>query len=270
MPFTPSHAVVALPFARSALVPAAVAVGAMTPDLPLFIPGGPLRYSMTHAFASLPLTVAAALILLLVWRCVLRPAARELSPDWLARRLPADWDAGARAGLTETFARRGSRTPSLSGTALLLVALAIGIASHIVWDLFTHEGRWGVELIPALGAQVGPVPGYKWLQHASSAAGLAIIGVWALRRLRHADAEAFAPRLLPTWVRRGWWLSLPLILVVALVGGYAAHGPFRSGFGMEHLAYAVLPEACAIWGALTFVLCVAILAGRRRLLEWSA
>ena len=33
MPFTPSHAVVALPFIRSPLVPAAIAVGAMTPDL---------------------------------------------------------------------------------------------------------------------------------------------------------------------------------------------------------------------------------------------
>ena len=39
MPFTPSHAVVALPFLRTPLVPAAIAVGAMTPDLPLFVRG---------------------------------------------------------------------------------------------------------------------------------------------------------------------------------------------------------------------------------------
>ena len=37
MPFTPSHAVVALPFVRTPLVPAAIAVGAMAPDLPLFV-----------------------------------------------------------------------------------------------------------------------------------------------------------------------------------------------------------------------------------------
>lgn len=39
MPFTPSHAIVALPFVRSPLAPAAVAVGAMAPDLPLFTRG---------------------------------------------------------------------------------------------------------------------------------------------------------------------------------------------------------------------------------------
>lgn len=260
MPFTPSHAVVALAFPRTPLVPAAVAVGAMTPDLPLFVPDGPLRYSVTHTFAWIPVTVVVALALLLVWRCVLRPAARELSPEWLARRLPADWDAGMRAGLTETFARRGRAVPSLAGTALLLVALAIGVASHIVWDLFTHEGRWGVELIPALTAAAGPVPGYKCLQHGSSAAGLAIIALWAVLWVRSADAAASVSRVLPTWVRWGCWLSLPALLLGALVFGYAAYGPFRTGFGVEHLAYAVLPQACAVWGVLVIGVCLAVVA----------
>ncbi|WP_262927685.1 DUF4184 family protein [Microbacterium sp. NIBRBAC000506063] len=48
MPFTPSHAVVALPFVRTPLLPAAIAVGAMAPDLPLFLRGTPLTYQVTH------------------------------------------------------------------------------------------------------------------------------------------------------------------------------------------------------------------------------
>ena len=104
MPFTPSHAVVALPFVRTPLVPAAIAIGAMTPDLPLFVRGLPLHYGVTHSFAWLPATVVVALALLLVWRCVLRPAVRELSPRWLAVRLPAQWDVGAGAALRETLA----------------------------------------------------------------------------------------------------------------------------------------------------------------------
>ncbi|MGK3950645.1 DUF4184 family protein, partial [Microbacterium sp. K2] len=48
MPFTPSHALVALPFIRTPLVPAAIAIGAMTPDLPLFLRGIGLPYSFTH------------------------------------------------------------------------------------------------------------------------------------------------------------------------------------------------------------------------------
>ena len=86
MPFTPSHAVVALPFVRTPLLPAAVAVGAMTPDLPLFLRGTPLSYQATHT--NLLLSGLLALALLVLWYGLLRPAVRELSPDVLARRLP--------------------------------------------------------------------------------------------------------------------------------------------------------------------------------------
>ena len=60
MPFTPSHAVVALPFLRTPLVSAAIAVGAMAPDLPLFLRGMPLHYGLTHSLAWLPGTRSAA------------------------------------------------------------------------------------------------------------------------------------------------------------------------------------------------------------------
>ncbi|MGB4777455.1 DUF4184 family protein, partial [Microbacterium sp.] len=91
MPFTPSHAVVALPFVRTPLVPAAIAVGAMTPDLPLFVRGTPLTYQTTHTNPGL--TTALAAVLLALWYLLLRPAVRELSPESLARRLPPEWDA---------------------------------------------------------------------------------------------------------------------------------------------------------------------------------
>ena len=165
MPFTPSHAVIALPFVRTPLVPAAIAVGAMTPDLPLFVRILPLHYGRTHAFEWLPVTVLLALLLLLVWRCVLRPAVRELSPTWLAMRLPGEWDRGTTAALRETFAGAPAATASWRSILLLVASLVIGVVSHIVWDLFTHEGRWGVAAFPALGEEWGPLPVYKWLQH---------------------------------------------------------------------------------------------------------
>ena len=182
MPFTPSHAVVALPFVRTPLVPAAIAVGAMAPDLPLFVRFSPLGYGRTHDLAWLPATVLLALALLLAWRCVLRPAARELSPRWLAGRLPAEWDRGAAGSLRDTLGVRTVRAPgrpqrrsvSWRAVALLVVSLALGVVSHIAWDLFTHEGRGGVDLFPALAEQWGPLAGYKWLQHGSSVVGLAI------------------------------------------------------------------------------------------------
>ncbi|MFE7846360.1 DUF4184 family protein [Microbacterium sp. NPDC057407] len=265
MPFTPSHAVVALPFVRTPLVPAAIAVGAMAPDLPLFVRFLPLGYGLTHDVAWLGATTVLALVLLLVWRTLLRPAIRELSPRALAERLPVEWDAGAPAAFRETFAvlpAAGLASQrwrvSWGGLVLLAVSLALGVVSHIVWDLFTHEGRWGVAAIPALAEEWGALPGYKWLQHGSSVIGLAVLGVWMMVWLSRRDATGQVARVLPHGVRWAWWASLPVVLLVAWAGGLAVLGPIDSDFTVAHLAYRVLPPACAAWGLATAVLCAAV------------
>jgi hypothetical protein len=250
VPFTPSHAVVALPFARTRLVPAAIAVGAMTPDLPLFVRGTPLTYAMTHDLWRLPLATAVALILLLVWRLILRPAASGLAPRFVAERLPPEWDVGARATVRETF-------PSATGTCLLVASLALGVVSHIAWDAMTHEGRGGVALVPALAEIWGPLPGYRWLQYASGAAGLIILGVWAARELLRRPRRN-QPARTSAVVRVAWWLSLPLTLGTAWLWGWAAYGPLTAEFTMAHLAYRVLPPACGWWGAATLILCLSV------------
>lgn len=264
MPFTPSHAIVALPFIRTPLIPAAIAVGAMTPDLPLFVRGTPLTYAVTHSWAALLVTVFVAFGLLLAWRCLLRPAVRELSPRWLAARLPAEWDMLAgEAALDAVGADR--RHPRDRGYPLLLAAsLLLGVISHIVWDSFTHEGRWGVELIPALDEEWGGMLGYKWMQHGSSVVGLVVIAVWAAVWLTRQDATSAVSRVLPAAARVAWWASLPVILIVAWVMGLWAYGPLDVDFGVVHLAYRVLPPACAAWGLLTLVLAVVVQMVRAR------
>ncbi len=266
MPFTPSHAVVALPFVRTPLVPAAIAIGAMTPDLPIFLRGVGLRYSITHTWSWLPLTVVVALGLLLIWRCVLRPVSRDLIPRPLAERLPGAWDAGARASARETFARhRPGAAPgevSLTSILLLVLSLVLGVASHIAWDLFTHIDRWGLLAVPVLAERWGPLAGYKWMQYGSTVIGLLIIAVWALRWLARRSPEPVSGRA-PASVRVGWWVSLPVFLVVAWIGGLAVFGPLRPGFGVEHLAYLVLPPTVGVWGALTLVLAIALQSTRR-------
>lgn len=256
MPFTPSHAVVALPFVRTPLIPAAIAVGAMTPDLPLFIRTGLPLYGITHSAWALPATVAVALVLLLVWRCVLRPAAGELSPRWIAARLPDDWSTVPRDSLRATFADHRGRITG-SSWAILLVSLLIGVVSHIVWDLFTHEGRWGVALFPALADAWGPMLGYKWLQHGSSVVGLLIIGMWATVWLGRRPARS-VERMLPSAVRAVWWLSLPVVLVAAWAVGLATYGPLTPEWTIQHLAYRVLPVAVGGWGAATLVLAAVV------------
>lgn len=253
MPFTPSHAVVALPFVRTPLVPAAIAIGAMTPDLPLYLRGLGPSYGFTHAPANLVWTTLIAAALLLIWRAVLRPASVELLPAVVAGRLPAEWRMRGRDAVAATFLPRGRWTYPL----LVVLSLVLGVLSHIVWDLFTHDGRWGVEAVPLLADQWGPMPGYRWLQHVSSAAGLLIVAVFALLWLRRRPVVAVVRRA-PTWLRVAWWVSLPAVLAAAWLVGLAAYGPLTAEFTAQHLAYRVLPAASGLWGAATLVLCAGL------------
>ncbi|KAA9149757.1 DUF4184 family protein [Microbacterium lushaniae] len=261
MPLTPSHAVVALAFVRTPLVPAAIAVGAMTPDLPLFVRVVVPGYGVTHDLAWLPVTVALALGLLLIWRMLLRPAVRELAPRAIAARLPRRWDASAADGLRETFAV-GASGVSWPALGLVVLSLAIGVVTHVGWDLFTHAGRGGVDLVPVLAQRWGPLPGYTWLQHGSSVLGLAILAAWGLgwlSRRRPAPVD----RVLPAALRMAWWVSLPVVLISAWLVGLAVLGPLDADFTAAHLAYRVLPPACAVWGLATAALCAGILVRRR-------
>ncbi|WP_150951653.1 DUF4184 family protein [Microbacterium testaceum] len=257
MPFTPSHAVVALPFVRTRLVPAAIAIGAMTPDLPLFVRGMWPGYGLTHDVAWLPVTVVVAFVLLLVWRCVLRPATRELAPRGVAERLPAEWEAGARAALRE------SSGGGVVGILWLVLSLALGVVSHIAWDLFTHEGRVGEQVFPALAGQWGPFSGAKWLQHTSSAFGLVVLAIFAAVWLSRRAPEPVR-RVIPDAARWAWWLSLPVALLGASVVAVALNGGFDAGYTPTHLIYGVLTKVAAVWAALTLALAVLVQARRAR------
>ena len=223
MPVTPAHAVVALPFVRTPLVPGAIAVGAMMPDLPLYLRVGP-DYWVTHAWwAVLPVDVPLALVLLLVWRVVLRPAIPELVPRWYVQRLPESW-RDVTAGWSETWAA-GRVRPAL----LLLFSLAIGVASHLVWDAFTHEGRWGSALIPALDSSMSGKPLWEWVALASSVFGLVMVCVWLQVWCARQIARDVSYRT-PTWLRVIAAALLPLsflaggILVAALRGDGSSSG----------------------------------------------
>lgn len=183
VPFTPSHAVVAIPFARTPLPAVGVAAGAMAPDLPIFLPGGS-GYALTHQAPFFPITgLAIGIVLVLLWRVLVRPWAPVLTPTAIATRLPEDWSGTWRDGLASL--PRGA-----SGVVLLLAAIEIGVVTHVVWDAFSHVGRLGARLIPVLDAD-GPldIAWASWVQYASSALGLLGIVVWAALSLRRRPAR---------------------------------------------------------------------------------
>ena len=216
MPFTPSHAVVALPFLRTPLVPAAIAIGAMAPDLPLFFRVG-ISYGTTHDWLGMLWTsLPIALALLVLWRTLIRELVPSLSPRWLRMRWPREWSHGSRAGWHSLW------SGGVPGGLLLVASLLIGIASHILWDLFTHPGRWGSELLPGLASAWGPLDGTQWLQYLSSAFGLVVLAIWGglwLRRREPVEPAAAAP----AWLAPAFWIVVGLALLVPAILEYLAH-----------------------------------------------
>jgi hypothetical protein len=112
---------------------------------------------------------------------------------------------------------------------VLVLSLAIGVASHLVWDAFTHEGRWGSALLPALNSNLADRPLWEWFALASSLLGLVGIGVWLHTWCARQTPQDVTYRT-PTWVRVIAVALLPLsmlaggVLVAALRGGGNSSG----------------------------------------------
>lgn len=73
--------------------------------------------------------------------------------------------------------------------AVAVWSLLLGTATHVVWDAFTHAGRWGVLLLPGLNEPLFSAVGrqfrvYNLLQHLSTAVGLAALALAYRRCLR--------------------------------------------------------------------------------------
>ncbi|ROQ39715.1 uncharacterized protein DUF4184 [Frondihabitans sp. PhB188] len=197
MPYTLSHAIIAPLLARAGLPLAAVACGAMAPDLPLFARW--LDYDITHSalgaiWASLPI----ALGLLVIWRIVLVPVLPRLLPRPLARRVPG---------------RTAAAPP-----AILVAGCVVGVASHLAWDSFTHASGAAVVALPALRAEVVGLPAHQWLQYALSLAGLAGLGALGARWLRRAPTTTDARGA--SWA---WWTA-GMVACVAIGGSTTGLG----------------------------------------------
>ncbi|MFI7418743.1 DUF4184 family protein [Nonomuraea sp. NPDC049684] len=176
MPFTPSHIAAVLPLmasgrARRFADPWALALGAMVPDLPIFLPFLPV-YGDWHSWQGvLTLDLAAVLLLLPLFHLVLRDPLISLLPPSLA---------GPAAALLRPGRLR-----------ILPVAAGgvIGSATHLFWDSFTHSyasAHWGSwPDTPVFGT----TRLFSVLQYTSSAVGLAVVVWWAWRALSRAESR---------------------------------------------------------------------------------
>jgi Domain of unknown function (DUF4184) len=108
---------------------------------------------------------------------------------------------------------------------------------------FTHHGRWGTRLIPAIGRdRPAGMPLFSWLQYGSSVVGAIVIAVFAARALRRAPAGE--PVGVPVLSGRDrWWAG-------AVIGGCAVGGAVRraarrwASMGAPERPWELLPTLC--------------------------
>jgi hypothetical protein len=205
MPFTPSHMAAALPFLRTPLLPAAVVVGTMAPDISYYVPLFVAR-DLSHSLLGL-VTVDLLLGVLgaLAWWVVLRAPILDALP----RRI------GTRIAVLGRLGWRPSGWGWPVTILVLVISALVGGTTHLVWDSFTHPG-WLVDHVAFLRLQLGPLPLDKWLQHLSSVGGLVVVAVWATRWLGRAVPDPTRPTRLTGANRRGAWI---VVLAAGILGG---------------------------------------------------
>ncbi|MGN9838788.1 DUF4184 family protein [Nonomuraea sp. H19] len=181
MPFTPSHIAAVVPLIASPRVrryvdPWALAVGAMVPDLPIFLPFLP-DYSNWHSWLGVvTIDLLAVLVLVPLFHAVFRDPLISLLPSSLA-------------------GRAANLAPSRLALLPMAAGAVIGAASHVVWDSFTHSTgpyEWG----PWLSVSVfGVIRLFRLLQYVSSVIGLAVVVWWGWRGLSRMPSAPVPDRL---------------------------------------------------------------------------
>jgi hypothetical protein len=193
MPLAPAHPAVVLPLQRLGLPLSALVVGSVAPDVPVYLPIG-VEYATTHSGRGVAVDVVIGLAVLWLWFALLRDAVVDLTPS-LRTRAPAHARLDRRAWL------------------LAPLALAVGAATHVLWDSATHDWGFIVQELAFLREEHGPLRGYQWLQQFSTAAGSVVVAAYCARRL---SRRAVVPR--PSGVHRsGLWL-VPVPVAAVAVG----------------------------------------------------
>lgn len=238
MPFTLSHVAAVLPVVGRKhtvrAVPAAWVIGSMVPDLPWFFTGG-RGAAFTHSVPGLVTAdLALGLALFTLWRGVLFAPVRDLLPPVVGLRLPTP----------EPLQR--------TRWGWACVGIALGAATHLVWDGFTHEGRWGVRQVPWLHTEHAGLLGSQWAQFASGLLGGVVLLVVCVRLLVVA---AVGPD--DGWVSRAQRrLAAATVVAAGIVG--AAYGALSVGdLDVEAVLFRAVTRGGALAAAAAFLVCLA-------------
>ncbi len=230
MPFTGSHIAAILPLlgpkfglgragrgstqgeptGRWRLAPAALVLGSMAPDIPMYI-GLPAQRSFTHTpLAALTVNPIVTLALVGLWMWLVRPVVLWWVPELAGRWRPT--------------------TPRPRWITVLSGYLAAALAglTHLVLDAGTHESGMLTQEFAALRRPVSGVAPYYAAQIALSGLGLAILGLWLRVWLRRTQTKTqLVPGRVRAWVTALGMTVLGGGLLLAIPQSYGIRGVFR-------------------------------------------
>ncbi len=271
MPFTLSHAALALPVVRTSYFGVA-AIAMMAPDLPLYMQWL-WCYCVTHEYPTMfTVGIPVAFLLVLVWRMVLRPVLVEFLPDPVNERLPASWSTNWSDGWFSLWGGRGANwSQRLRAIGGVLLALAVGVSAHVLWDEFTHADRWGSEVFPWLASVVFDLPVERWFQISCSVLGLALLLWVAWRYLRQTAPAQQHRRVLPGWFRPAFWIAVVAAPVGTLTYSLVRHG--GPGAGESWLSFVISAGirggTLVLVGTAVLTLAVVVVRSRAGVLRWN-
>lgn len=210
MPFTLSHAAAALPFRKLKPVWPALVIGTFAPDLQYFIWISDEDRRGHHFPDVFLLTLPLALLVLWLFEWIVKVPVIELLPTGVQRRLQNKIEPLSFWG----WKRLGS----------IILWIAVGIATHVIWDEFTHRHTWMTGHWGALNTYV-PVPFlypmalFKVLQNASTILGFLALCVWfAAWYLRTSPGRITTVREFSPFVKVAVVFTM---MVTAIFAGYS-------------------------------------------------
>jgi len=214
MPFTLAHPAVLFPILKRSkyFSGTALIIGSMVPDVE-FIAQMEKISTYSHSFpGALLFNIPVGLFLCWLFHAIIKYFLISNSPVFLQSRLQfimeMDWLQYAKENKIVVF-----------------YSLLIGIASHLVWDAFTHDTGFFISILPSLKSNITflnrEMPIFHSLQIISSVLGLLAVAylVWRLPKVQLSHHEI-------SW---NFWISFGLvILILSLVRFYLVD--FRNGF----------------------------------------
>jgi len=217
MPFTPAHPAIILPFIRSRYFSATgLIVGSLSPDFEYFFKMGvDSIYSHTRAgllYFDLPVTI----VLSFIFHQVVKNNLISNMPVFIQKRFQDTLNLNFLNYLKKNW-------------LIFLISAALGAASHIFWDSFTHNNRFFVRMfseiysttyVPFDGANY---PLFYVLQQISTALGLIIVTVYIAVKKPIVTEQLVIPKI------RYWLLVFAIAIVVLRVRFFIHSSDYNLG-----------------------------------------